>query len=273
MRFSFTMKNMTVACCHRMKRMDPNGYVTPTRSHVLAALSVTISPRFSLTHPTGTVHSVITLQEKAAFTLHNITYFAFKLFWIFLKSTRSEIHWNSNKVHSISMRSPCSFSFVGMAGHDMAAPEMDCPGDALLPNGTGHGPCCRRGRFFWMLEDLDGSTWLFLAAGAMGQHNFPVRNFWVTLVKLLRPECSRIFEIFQNFGDVESSRFLLQRNIYGMSLEYLWNMTGTGDFKSNLPFTCWDNSIWESLHYTYFHHYYPNQDHNHYHYRNCYHYH
>ena len=106
------------------------------------------------------------------------------------------------------------------------------------------------------------STWLFLAAGAMGQHNFPVRNFWVTLVKLLRPEFSRIFEIFQNFGDVESSRFLLQRNIYGMSLEYLWNMTGTGDFKSNLPFTCWDNSIWESLHYTYFHHYYPNQDHN-----------
>ena len=42
----------------------------------------------------------------------------------------------------------------------------------------------------------------------------------------------------------------------------------------NLPFTCWDNSIWESLHYTYFHHYrYPNQDHNHYHYHNCYHYH
>jgi hypothetical protein len=28
-------------------------------------------------------------------------------------------------------------------------------------------------------------SWLFLAAGAMGQHNFPVRNFWVTLVKLL----------------------------------------------------------------------------------------
>ena len=39
----------------------------------LAALSVTISPRFSLTHPTGTVHSVITLQEKAAFALHNFT--------------------------------------------------------------------------------------------------------------------------------------------------------------------------------------------------------
>ena len=53
-------------------------------------------------------------------------------------------------------------------------------------------------------------------------------------MKLLRPEFSRIFEIFQNFGDVESSRFLVQRNIYGMSLEYLWNMTGTGDFKSNI---------------------------------------